>query len=319
MKVTIAYRILALLLSLWATWGIGVTTPPSTEDPIVLDKTSELNFILWADPQIANYKLARAQNTDLACQDVVNSGNYYDAVVVAGDITENGLQAEYTCVGTYLQNIDTGVYLMATGNHDIRLRAYSQASKRFIRFSNDLNEAGKAGLVIEQFNYSYEINGYKFIVMGSDKRRFEEAWFSDETLAWLDKEIASVDGKPVFVINHQSLKDTHGLPDTWGSSDNVRGSVGDQSDILFDIMNKYENVMFVTGHLHTAFGDNLYEKKENVHLVNVPSLGIVCKDGFYNEAGTGFVVSVFDDKVIFKARDFAKGVYVPDGDIVIKF
>ena len=155
--------------------------------------------------------------------------------------------------------------------------------------------------------------------MGTDKTEFEESYFSDEQLAWLDANLkdATADGKPAFVVCHQTLKNTHGLPDTWNSPIESAGSVGDQSDELYEIMNRYTNVFMISGHLHTGIGQYTYEKLGTIHSVNLPSLSINNKDGDYNDAGIGFTMEVLDDSVLFRARDFAKGAYLPDYDIEI--
>lgn len=317
MKITLMYKIMAFIMTLMSALGIGLTEAPTTDDPITVNENANMTFIAWGDTQVSNYLYSRNQYAKNACQDLVNSDIEFDAFVLAGDIAENGLSAEYATLYDYLVPVKTKAYIFSEGNHDIRLRAFSQSSKRFKNFVNTLNSDND--LTIDKLYYSYEVNGYKFIVLASDRSEFEENWFSDEQLTWLDSELSdsAQDGKPVFVINHQPLAYTHGLPDTWGSPVESAGSVGKQSDELFDILNKYENVVFITGHLHTAFGEYLYEKKDNVFLVNLPSVGIENKDGIYNQAGLGFIVSVTDDQVIFSARDFALGKYVPNGDIII--
>ena len=82
-------------------------------------------------------------------------------------------------------------------------------------------------------------------------------------------------------------------------------------------MNKYENVIMISGHLHTGIGQYTYEKIENFHSVNLPSTSIVNKDGDYNNAGIGFVIEAYDNHVLFRARDFAQGKYIPEYDIDI--
>ena len=317
MRITLMYKIMALIMTIMSALGIGLTEPPATDDPIKVRDDANMTFVAWGDTQVSNYLFSRNQYTKNACTDLVNSDIDFDAFVVAGDMAENGLTAEYATLADYLSSVKTKAYVFCEGNHDVRLKSYSIQSKRFMKFMNALNVDND--LTIDKLNYTYEANGYKFIVLSTDRTEFEENWFSDEQLKWLDEELASSakDGKPVFVVNHQPLAYTHGLPDTWGSPVESAGSVGKQSDELFNIMNKYQNVVFLTGHLHTAFGEYLYEKKDNVHLVNVPSIGISNKDGIYNQAGLGFIVSVTDNQVIFSARDFALGKYVPDGDIVI--
>ena len=147
---------------------------------------------------------------------------------------------------------------------------------------------------------------------------FEEAYISDAQLEWLDSEIAAENGKPTFVICHQPLKLTHDLPNTWGNGTNLNaGSVGDQSDEIKEILTKYENVVFITGHLHTGFGDASYETIDNLHIVNVPALSIDNKDGKYNGSGLGYIVEVYDEEIIFRARNLETGEWLTDYNEVI--
>ncbi len=305
------YKLFLLILSLVYSVSGGVVAP-STEDPIkVLDEeTVQLTFATVADPQVSNYMFARYRTFEAACMDLKTGS--YDAVLLLGDIAENGLKEEYQLVFDGLSGIDTR-YIAITGNHDIRLRLYSQSSDRFKEFANALN--GDESMT--EMHHSEVINGYKFITLGSDKTMFEEAYLSQEQLDWLDDELHAENGNLTFVLCHQPLKLTHGLPDTWNSPSETAGSIGDQNDQLFEILNKYENVVFLTGHLHTGFADFLYEIKDGVHLVNVPSFTIENKSGEYNEAGLGFIAEVYEEEVIFRARDFAKGIWVPEHDIHI--
>lgn len=239
-----------------------------------------------------------------------------DAVLLAGDVAENGLAEEYQLVYDGLSGIEGCRYISATGNHDLRLRAYSQSVKRFNEFANALNNNENP---VSELHFSERINGYKFIVLGSDKTEFEEAYLSDEQLEWLDSELAAENGAPTFVICHQPLKLTHDLPNTWGNGTNVNaGSVGDQSDALKEILTKYKNVVLITGHLHTGFGEASYEQIGDLHMVNVPSLCIDNKDGQYNGSGLGYIVEVYDDEILFRARNLETGEWLPDYDETIE-
>ncbi|MBQ3497827.1 MAG: metallophosphoesterase [Clostridia bacterium] len=313
-------KLFAFFLSIY--YMITPYVAPSTAEPIkVLDEQSvELAFVTWGDPQISNYLFEREPRFRAAAEDVANATSALDALLIVGDIAENGLQCEYDVVSDHLKGSGVKNYIMAVGNHDVRLRSYSQVVDRFTAFQNDLNADAQSELTINKLNYTYEINGYTFVVLGTDKTEFEESYISDEQLEWLDTTLKAeaVNGKPVFVILHQPLALTHGLPTTWGNGTNKKaGHVGAQSDALYEIMNKYSNIILITGHLHTGFGQYSYEKIGNIHGVNVPSTTIVNKDGDYNEPATGYVTEVYSDKVVFRARDFAKGEYVPDYDIEI--
>ncbi len=286
----------------------GGYVAPSTEDPINTSRDdAQAVFALLADPQISNYMLGRYPVYTAACEDLKNAECKFDAVIGVGDIAENGLSLEYQLIYDQLHGLDTR-YIMAAGNHDIRLRIYEQSLWTFCNFVNTLN--GDESMT--KFWFSERINGYKIIVVGSDRTEFESSYLSDEQLQWIDSEIAAENGKPVFVIAHQPLKDSHNIEQAWGSSIKTGASVGEQSEELQAIMSKYKNVFFISGHLHSGFGPDNYNNIDGIHSINAPSMTIENKDGTYNEAGLGFIVEVYEDEVIFRARDMAKGAWVAD-------
>jgi len=315
-KKTMLFKILALILTVIE--AMGIIAPPSADDPIkALDEANlRLSFAAWADPQIAAH-LVREPYLKNAATDLSSAMTSPDALVIAGDITENGLDAEYGLVYDDLSicnNINN--YLIATGNHDIRLRSYEKTKQRFTQLYNEFT-----GSSITSLNYSVVINGYYFIVLASDKNSFEKAVISDEQLLWLDETLAegTKSGLPAFVICHQPLKNTHGLPGVWNNGGLWEsGDLGEQSDEVLAILQKYNNIFFISGHLHTGIGEYTYEEIGGVHSVNLPSLSIKCGDGDYNERGAGYMFEVYDDCVKLRARDFNKGVYLPEYDIEIE-
>ncbi len=307
------YKLIVLLTTL-SVLGCGGLAP-ATDDPIKsLDPQNvKLTAVLWGDTQVSDYMPERQKNVLAACGDVNNSAEEIDALIIAGDIAENGKAAEYMLVRDDLKTISTVKNILpATGNHDIRLRLFSQTVKRFAEFAAAVNPE----LQLDRLYYSYEVNGYKFIVLGSARTVFEEAYIDDDELCWLDAELASAvsDGKPAFVIVHQPLKLTHDLPNAWNSPFDFAGSIGEQSDAVTEILNKYDNVFLLTGHLHSGLGDNNFEQIGNFVSVNVPSVGIVSKDGGYEAAGTGYMIEVYENRVVFRARNFAAGTYLPEFD-----
>jgi hypothetical protein len=171
-----------------------------------------------------------------------------------------------------------------------------------------------------KFAYSEVINGYKFIVMGSDKTAFEEASISDAQLEWLDSELAGEKGKPVFVVLHQPLKLTHNLPTTWGNGTNKEaGSVGPQNDEIKAILAKNaanSTVILITGHLHAGFSQYSFQKIEGFYSINVPAFSIENKDGEEggNGAGLTYIIEAYDDEILFRARNCRTGEWLTKWD-----
>lgn len=321
----IMYKLLVWFISFTSLFG--VLDAPSTDDPIVVKDDANMTVVLWGDPQLSDYDATRHQYTKNAAIDLSNAEGTFDALVIAGDIAENGKGAEYQLVLDYLsvaENVDN--HIMAVGNHDVRLRAYSQVVGTFKEFSGSANEKFDENAKFYadgKLSYTYEVNGYTFIVLNTDKSVFEEAYFSDECLNWFDGELnkATAEGKPVFVVLHQPIKETHQVWQAWNSPDDKAGTVGDQSDALQAIMNKYNNVFLITGHLHMGFSEEWsIHEIDNFTGVNLPGIGPKNADGdFYNEAGTGYIMEVYEDRVEFIARDFNLGKYVPEHNETVYF
>ena len=294
----------------------GTIVPPATDNPIKAENPDDvkLSFTAIADSQVNAFNTNRIY-LDSLLADVANAETRQDALVIAGDITENSLIEEwdvtYGLLGQY--NVADN-YVMATGNHDIRLRTHEQAVERFTSYYNDFT-----GSSIDELHYSMEVNGYTFVVVGSDAQSLEKQVISDEQLKWLDETIseATADGDPVFVIIHQPLKNTHGLPALWNNGIGDSGHLGNQSDDVYEILNKYDNVIMISGHLHTGFGQYTYQEVGNIHSVNLPATGKKNADGEYCEFSIGFTCEVYENEVIFRARDFGKGIYLPEYDINI--
>ena len=321
MVLGILRKFLAFALSVFYLFHSPIV-PAKDSKPIEPDADSRLNLICWADPQVSDYILKRDPYFIAACEDVRASKTVFDAMLIAGDVTENGRLVEYDYIASKLPTENFRNFILAAGNHEVRSRSYSATVKRFTSFANGLNKTVNSGLIIDALHYKYVLNGYTFIVLGTDRTEAETSYLSPAQLKWLDDalEEASADGLPVFVTVHQPLKDTHGLPDTWDGPFGLAGSVGDQSDQLRDILAKYKNVILLTGHLHTGFGAYTYERAHGIHSVSLPSLTIDNKDGKDdgNGSGLGFWVEVFEDRVVFHARNFAERTDVPNEDFVIR-
>lgn len=302
-------KLIALFTSLLL--SMGVFTPPRTESPLPSGAEKPiLQVALLADSQIwANSD--RHWTFMAACEDIENNTDALDAVVLAGDLTESGDDPTNQIVIDLLAGLSVDKKLIASGNHDVRLN-YTHTMARFIA---DANALGSGDAVIGKPYYRTTVGGYTFVVLGSEKQRLERAYLSDEQLDFLDAALAdgTKDGKPAFVICHQPLSNTHGLPEIWRT-----GDLGEQSAQIKEIIQKYDNVFFLSGHTHSGFGEYTYDDSvPGVNLVNIPPVGKPASR-CYEPAGQGIVMQVYEDRVVFKARNFAEGVWLggdfPDFD-----
>lgn len=280
----------------------GGTVQHSDANPIkfVDPDNCKMAFVAFADTHIRDTAF-QPHLFECGLADIDNAENEFDALVIAGDITEAGDGPSYDITWNLLNNcsISEKNILLATGNHDIRLAYDYQTQMIMGKAAEYLNTE------IDKPYYSYEVNGYTFVVMGSDEWQLEKAVISDEQLAFIDSKLAEADGEPVFVVCHQPLANTHGLPEVWKN-----GDLGEDSEAVRAVLTKYENVYYLNGHLH----DGVYEKslevldeEKGVYSINLPSFGKENDYGKFLQNGLGTYVEVYDDSVVFTARDFVKG------------
>ena len=141
---SIIYKINSIIIALtMLTGGISI---PSTDTRIsYAEPDAKLMAVLWGDTQLCNYNPEREINFVAACDDLQNSATQIDALLVAGDIVENGFQSEYDSLTDDLEKVSkVDNFVMCAGNHDIRIRDYEQSTQRYFDFTNNLNPKDKA-------------------------------------------------------------------------------------------------------------------------------------------------------------------------------
>lgn len=287
---------------------MAVAVPPDSER-ITRESGALFTFAAWGDPQIFHGSSSRTQRFAFACADVAAMEGKLDAVAILGDIAEMGAECEYRMCADLLSGITDKFddLLCVPGNHDIRIRDYKKQRDKF----RDFVLSVKGGVFDNEnggYYFSRDYDCCKFIMMGSDMNSFEGTYISGKQQKWLDAEIgrAEAEGKTAFVLNHQTLKHSNGLPVTWGGNGKWRGSIGFQSDRIQDIFEKHRNVVFITGHLHYGFSVYNYEDCGCYKLLSLPTVGVInhgpmCKDS------QGYIVSVFPDKITIRARLHMEG------------
>lgn len=278
---------------------------------IVKDEKADLTFAVWGDPQISCISPLRSARVYSAVKDLKNAESM-DALVLCGDITEYGAKCEYKFVKRLIDEAGEGTrrVFAVSGNHDVRLRHHKKQLKRFQSFVKSLDKGDTDSG--DSYYYTRDLNGCRFIMMGTDRSTFEAAYISDAQLQRLKNDILSApEGKPVFVFNHQTLKRTNGLPVTFLGKGKWRGSVGRESEKLKNVLSVRKNVFFITGHLHYCTSEYTYEDCGNFKALSVPTVGVI-NHGDFKTMTQGYVISVYEDKVIMRSRIFGEGRYAPE-------
>ena len=278
----------------------------SKDEPIVFEDSANVKLAaaIIADTHLPNREIAEA-NLGNVFEDIANSPEKFDAFMMAGDIADYGLPSEYERFFRALDKQTAVDKLLVTmGNHDARFffNKNSQIVNKKVEQYLNIKLGGKT-------YYSYDINGYTFVVICTEQRVLEKAYISKEQMGFLDKELArgTEGGKPVFVMCHQPFANTHGLPEVWET-----GDMGEQSDAVRAVMEKHKNVFFINGHLHGGIYKNVAETlnaENGVYSISVPGYRKPNNFGI-TDCGTGYYFEVYADRVVFKARNFLRGEYV---------
>lgn len=296
-----------------------------------------VSFAAISDTHLrGNFKPIFQGMLELGLRDMENAQDRLDAVTLVGDITNHGYIAEWDAFAQAMAGYDVADRTMlVVGNHDTwgpNREEFDNpddgVKATFIRYNKSISDRD-----ITEMYYSDVVGGCYFIALGSESDH-TDAYLSDTQLQWFAREMekAGQTGLPIFVFLHQPLNQTHGLPYSWEMNKNDppdEGGVGDQSAEVEAILKQYDNVFYISGHIHGGFRNAddrrgadyaSVETIENnngnpVTLINLPSyLYPDYKRGGHFANGCGWIVEVYDDEVLLRARNFAAGTYLTKYD-----
>ena len=296
------YKLLAFILALFIYSPVNeiATYTTSPED-------AELVFTVLSDAHVEGNNKDKFELFGEGLRDV-NSASRNDALVFLGDNTMNNQVIELSAFyGLLKEHNQIGNVLMVTGNHDLcpskyNVGDYDDLKDRFFDYKSEYIKA--------QYNdslyYGYNINDYKFIVLGSESDAGIQEDLSDEQLEWLKTELktAEENGKPIFIFNHYPLN--HTWEDVW-----TDGHIGEDSERLHEILKECKSkIIYFSGHLHMGLYDNQvsYINEDNTTYISVPAFGAdnTVGDADIQEQGIGMYVEVYENEVLIRVRNFAE-------------
>jgi Icc protein len=122
--------------------------------------------------------------------------NSVDAVLVSGDISDDGSEESYRSARSVLDRFDCPVHVLP-GNHDDRAR---------------LRDAfGLPGTGAEPVNYSVEVGALRIVALDSNVPGQDPGRFGPRDLAWLDEALRKEPERPTLLALHHTPLST-GLP-----------------------------------------------------------------------------------------------------------
>ena len=314
---SILQKIGAVLLAIVGTFssllGLG---PGGIPEEAATEDTLCYTIAIVSDTHIDN--AAAAAMLDAGLRDI--SADYLDtdAVLFLGDCTDNGnIENWETFTNSVTKNCTVENKIVILGNHDTWTsydtpHDYDEALNNYLTYSNAI-----MGTNHTTPYFTCEFSGYSFIVLASEDTSVS-AEVSDEQLSWADEQLAAAaaksSGKPIFVLMHQPLNYTHAVGD---NKDNNGFSNNETSKKLQAILDKYENVFYLSGHQHYGLNDGssaynypygfttVEHVGENITSVNLPSF--IYPSMIYGGdplAGDGLVLNIYADRVELLGRNF---------------
>ncbi len=280
-----------------------------------------LNVALVSDTHIDSRLPGGKAYLTQAFEDIESSEVKNDAVVVCGDLTNYGEEQgiiDFFSIMTSVSTVENKI--IAMGNHDIGHTSdlgmtNQEARDQFLRIHNAYLNTSH-----EKNYYSYDVNGYKFIVLCDESEdNWDEFEIYEEQTAFLDAELAEAaeTGLPAFVVCHEPTVGQNGQETVHDG-----GSMQpESSDRIKAVMEKYKNVFYISGHMHEGINGDYTEENlgfRNIETVNgvtyvsLPSYLLFNRYGYMGN-GMGMQMEVYENEVVFRARNFSvSDWYEPD-------
>ncbi|HEQ79271.1 MAG TPA: metallophosphoesterase [Euryarchaeota archaeon] len=156
-----------------------------------------------------------------------------DMVVITGDLTDWGLDLEYTMAKKFISRIKKKV-LTVPGNHDARYMGYKIFEKTFTK------PFGRFGML--------EKDDFLFIGLDTSEPGLDEGHLGREQLAIVEENVKKGGPIPIIMQHHHIIP----IPET-GRERNVLVDAGE----VLRVLNHHEIPLILTGHKHVSWVWNL--------------------------------------------------------------
>ncbi|MBQ6412534.1 MAG: metallophosphoesterase [Ruminococcus sp.] len=291
-----------------------------------------------------NYFIHAQKNFTNALKIIKKSGCAF--IVSAGDQVTNAAGAEEEWQ-KYREIIDRSGYqgqiFEAMGNHETRFAKYGgctvdECRKEFIRYARldkkpILRPSDKTYYVYLDDTFD---DAFLFLSLenGVDTPLIDN--FSDEQMDWAEEmaERFTREGRRIFLIQHAPIYgfgagDDNHEPAYRGS---IRLNNDDEKNFrnnrrFFDLICRYKDMIWLSGHTHVDLRDNVnYQKADShaCHMLHIPALSgstrlsrddtgkRILDRTFYDDAAQGYIADVYEDRVVFNGIDFLHDRIYPE-------
>lgn len=293
--------IIIIVIFLGAITVIYSSKPITKTTEVRLKSSSDLSFAVLGDVH------ENIDHFQEAINDLYSINPNMDALVLNGDVVDQGLDEQYSSVKKVLnknKNLLPEVIIKNIGNHEFfDYKIESNSPEQVQSFINKYLEFSGE----EKVYHDTWVKGYHFISLGSEDGNSETmnsvtAFISDKQLEWFKEKLAEnyQKGKPIFVFLHQHLD----------YGDNPWIGVK-QSEELKEILEQYPEIIIFSSHTHSDLNENSVVLNKPFTIVNTGAVHYTIipdsneEKGYRREADyiKGVYIEVNGNNVIIKGRD----------------
>lgn len=222
-------------------------------------------------------------------------------VAICGDLTNNGYPFQMKQVLTQLQEFPIHI-LPALGNHDL-YNLFSRTQNRIHPEYRKLLPRHAESIYFDRF-----VEGIHFYILNSERPSKNDMILTKKQVDWLLNGLKQDDkNKPVCIIAHQPLQDTHVM-----SEDHTGTQQHLQVDMLKDV---HPHIIFISGHLHNSFALCEVLARRNLFLINLPSF-IRIEHGDSQDQ-IGFNLRFYADFLYLRTRDYKNRRWIVSHEYIL--
>jgi len=287
-----------------------------------------MSFAILSDLHINADDAATSNALKQALRDVTSGDYKSDALMLTGDVTDYGRDADYKQLLSVLKSVQLPQTYANMGNHDyydIWLNASGQFDEKAM--PNGKTDAMATARFNKAFGYKKPYNDVwigdcHFILLSmeayvQEKPQYGEgAWYSDEQMAWFKAKMAEhKKGKLAFVMIHQPLPSAGRKG---GNHTLVR------ADEFYDIVRPYQDVFVFCGHRHLDLENrspHYVQETNTLHQFHNSSVLRVMEANYQivdKQKSQGMHVEVYEDRVRVRGRDLTNGKWIKDADWTVQ-
>ncbi|TGE31646.1 metallophosphoesterase [Desulfosporosinus sp. Sb-LF] len=289
-------------------------TPSNEPDQL----TSSLLFGVVSDIHVQNTNPVAQNKFQQMLGDMVKL--HVSNLIINGDLGD-GTPQDYNTLGNLIKQQKNHPAISYTiGNHEFYKAYHNPITNAWSRdtFPNGETDITAVNRFLDftkrsQVFYDEYLQNYHFIFLGSENSAIsdpaygDKAYLSDKQLAWLELKLKEnySPNKPIFVFLHQPLVR---LGSTLSKPDFVI-----QADRLREILNRFPEVIFFSGHIHRQLELPTTILKQEFVMVNSSSVSLPRDANGHPlpDKSEGLVVEVLKNKVFIKGRDFLTKTWIP--------